>query len=211
MQLLTRPQRTHPYVSRFAANNTFAKEKGRVQEGWKLAKKNALCGKSFQPEEMGFFWSPTNPPLTIAQRIICLTCQTSDLWHFHMKWSYLWFRITPVRHLRLENNKKKWHLEFLFYFALICGIHELVEPKKVIFSLIKFLRDCMRGFIFLFYLTKPTKHSQKKFISLWFERPALSSWFGKWTIDYSLSTARPLTLHLFPSPQIFPLRAFPAP
>lgn len=127
-----------------------------------ISKKNALCGKSFQPEEMGFFWSPTNPPLTIAQRIICLTCQTSDLWHFHMKWSYLWFRITPVRHLRLENNKKKWHLEFLFYFALICGIHELVEPKKVIFSLIKFLRDCMRGFIFLFYLTKPTKHSQKK-------------------------------------------------
>lgn len=143
------PAHTLPCVPRFAADYTFAKEKGRVQEGWKLFLKITLCGKSFQPEKTGFFCDPANPPPTIAQRIICLTSQTSDLWHFHMKWTYLWFRITPVRYLHLE-NKEKSHLEFLVNSALTHGIHEFVEPKRVIFGLVKFFRDCVRGFIFYF-------------------------------------------------------------
>lgn len=53
----TPPAHTPPYVSRFAANSTFAKEKGRVQEGWKLVKKKiSLCGESFQPEKNRIFF-----------------------------------------------------------------------------------------------------------------------------------------------------------
>lgn len=111
--------------------------------------KNHIVWQIFSTRKTGFFCDPANPPPTIAQRIICLTSQTSDLWHFHMKWSYLWFRITPVRYLHLE-NKEKSHLEFLVNSALTHGIHEFVEPKRVIFGLVKFLRDCVRGFIFYF-------------------------------------------------------------
>lgn len=54
----TPPAQAHPYVSRFTSNDTFAKEKGRVQGGWKLVKKLHFVVNIFNQKKRGFFFKP---------------------------------------------------------------------------------------------------------------------------------------------------------